>query len=218
MEGRENADCVASLHAFTPPARERAGGGGVDPGHAFVRPSAADKQLKLDIIMQHFVHRSLWGAQTEDTHRPHQVLRYRADEGSKLRGEVVYTEQDESFSLSLEKTRSQRYITLYGASDATTYLMLLDADDPGGGGGGRLWVSPESFLVSPESLHPARQCSIVPRIPSADFPIVPVSAVPLVEEAFGCAASCGILPCASCQTRRFCVCVPEVAIGHSCPV
>ena len=59
------------------------------------------------------------------------MWRYRADSGAALKGQMVYEEPDEAFSLGLGITRSRRFVTLFGGSDATTYLMILDAAQAG---------------------------------------------------------------------------------------
>jgi oligopeptidase B len=65
----------------------------------------------------------------DSTHRAYRLFRHRL--GSPQESDrLLYQEDDPRFSLSLFKTRSQRYIVLHIASKTTTEQRLLEAGDP----------------------------------------------------------------------------------------
>ena len=66
----------------------------------------------------------------DDTNRPYQLWRHSL--GSDAADVLVYQEDDESFFLSVGKTRSQDYIVLDLDSQITSEVYYLDADNPTG--------------------------------------------------------------------------------------
>jgi len=67
----------------------------------------------------------------DEATRPFKVLRHRIGSAAG-EDEVVFHEEDESFWLGLDKTRSERYLLLGMGSSTTTEYWILDADDPEG--------------------------------------------------------------------------------------
>ena len=67
----------------------------------------------------------------DEAHRPYRL--YRHVLGSPVeKDELIYEEEDDSFYLSLYKTKSQKYIMLHLGSNTTTEIRYLAADDPKG--------------------------------------------------------------------------------------
>ena len=66
----------------------------------------------------------------DDTNRPYQLWRHSL--GSDAADVLVYQEDEESFFLSVGKTRSQDYIVLDLDSQITSEVYYLDADNPTG--------------------------------------------------------------------------------------
>lgn len=75
--------------------------------------------------------RTLFYLTTDATHRPDKLFRHRL--GADPAGdELVYQELDEAFYMSIDKSRSQRYLLLGLYSITTGEVRFLDADRPGG--------------------------------------------------------------------------------------
>ena len=62
-------------------------------------------------------------------HRPDKLWRHSLGD-AQVQDQLVYHEPDESFFLSLSKTRSDRYLMLSLGSQVTSDVHFLDADDP----------------------------------------------------------------------------------------
>ena len=75
--------------------------------------------------------RTIFYNKVDAAHRPYQLCRHvlGTDPDEDV---VVYEETDESFFLSLNKTKSQRYLMLSLGSNNTTEAHFLDADEPTG--------------------------------------------------------------------------------------
>jgi oligopeptidase B len=61
--------------------------------------------------------------------RPFQVFRHRLNDDF-TRDQIIYTEKDESFYLSLSKSKNQSYIFINSASQITTEVRYIDANKP----------------------------------------------------------------------------------------
>lgn len=68
--------------------------------------------------------------QTNETRRSNKLWRWHVNSTAHTAQELIYTEADEAFELSLTHTRSRKYILLYGQSEVTRYLLYLSAYDP----------------------------------------------------------------------------------------
>ncbi|MBD3882775.1 S9 family peptidase [Phormidium tenue FACHB-886] len=69
--------------------------------------------------------------QADEAHRPHQLLRHRL--GSAIVEDVlIHYEPDESFYLSIGKTRSEAFLLMSLGSKITTEIHYLDANNPTG--------------------------------------------------------------------------------------
>ncbi len=67
----------------------------------------------------------------DDAHRPHKLWRHRL--GTPSTDDVlVYEERDERFFLSVDLTRSERYVVVHLESKITSEVRVLDAADPTG--------------------------------------------------------------------------------------
>ncbi len=73
--------------------------------------------------------RTFFYVKTDDTVRPHQVWRHRL--GSD-RDELVFQEDDERFEVSVELSKSERYVLITSASQVTSEVRFLPADQPHG--------------------------------------------------------------------------------------
>ncbi len=78
----------------------------------------------------------LFTSQTADTRRADKVWRFRlglpiteGQAGVQANPQLLYTEEDEAFHLSLWKSRTSRVVFLKGRSEVTDYVMYLQADD-----------------------------------------------------------------------------------------
>ncbi|WP_409307593.1 S9 family peptidase [Pectobacterium sp. B1J-3] len=60
---------------------------------------------------------------------PYQVYRHRLG-SHPTDDELIYEEEDDTYYVSLGKTTSERYITIYLSSTTTTEVLLIDAQDP----------------------------------------------------------------------------------------
>ncbi|MEI7218369.1 prolyl oligopeptidase family serine peptidase, partial [Pectobacterium carotovorum] len=65
----------------------------------------------------------------EQTLLPYQVYRHRLGSDPAL-DELVYEEKDDTYYVSLSKTTSEHYITIYLSSTTTSEVLLLDATRP----------------------------------------------------------------------------------------
>ena len=75
--------------------------------------------------------RTLFYLQLDSANRPYRVFRHVLGQESK-KDTLIFEEKDERFELSLEKSRSRKYIFLISESKTTTEVHFLDADDPAG--------------------------------------------------------------------------------------
>ncbi|MDC9819734.1 prolyl oligopeptidase family serine peptidase [Pectobacterium polonicum] len=66
----------------------------------------------------------------EQTLLPYQVYRHRLG-SDPAQDELIYEEKDDTYYVSLSKTTSEHYITIYLSSTTTTEVLLLDATIPG---------------------------------------------------------------------------------------
>lgn len=74
---------------------------------------------------------ALFSAQTASTRRADQLWRW--DMAARPpEPELVLAEPDPAFHLALSKTRSDRFLLLYGHSEVTMYVKYLAADHPQG--------------------------------------------------------------------------------------
>lgn len=64
----------------------------------------------------------------EPTHRPFQLYRHILGAGKD--DELVFEEKDEAFSVSLYKTKDEKYFLLYVSSNVTTEMYFFPADSP----------------------------------------------------------------------------------------
>ncbi|MFQ5709386.1 MAG: S9 family peptidase [bacterium] len=67
----------------------------------------------------------------DDAKRPFKLFRHRLGTDFK-QDELIHFEEDESYFLSISKTRSKRYLLLNLGSNTTSEVWYLDADDPEG--------------------------------------------------------------------------------------
>ncbi|MEO6165809.1 MAG: S9 family peptidase [Candidatus Binatia bacterium] len=72
-----------------------------------------------------------YGKQDEITLRQHQIWRHIVGT-DPANDQLVYQEDDETFSTYIFKTKSKRYLLLVSAQTITHEYRYLDADDPGG--------------------------------------------------------------------------------------
>jgi len=70
--------------------------------------------------------------QDPDTLRAHQVWKH-VLESSPSEDELVYQEDDTTFSLEIGKTRSEKFIVVVSDHTLATEVRVIDADDPGAG-------------------------------------------------------------------------------------
>jgi oligopeptidase B len=75
--------------------------------------------------------RTLFYNTFDAAHRPDKLWRHTLGD-TQAQDRLVYHEPDESFFLSLSKTRSDRYLMLSLGSQVTSDVHFLDADDPSG--------------------------------------------------------------------------------------
>ncbi len=75
--------------------------------------------------------RALLYVVTDESHRPHRVLRHTLGTPADT-DIVVFEEPDERFYLSLHQTRSERFFVISVESKTTSEVALLPCDDPAG--------------------------------------------------------------------------------------
>ncbi len=64
----------------------------------------------------------------DEQQRPSKLWRHKL--GSNDADELLYEEKEETFSLYISKTLSERFISVYVSSKTTSEIRLIDADDP----------------------------------------------------------------------------------------
>ena len=82
-------------------------------------------------MMQNKTQRAVRPAQT-DVGRPNQVWRYNVSTAGLSKPVVVKEDPDLAMRLGVWRTGSGRYMLLQGASDASNYVMTVDATKPTG--------------------------------------------------------------------------------------
>jgi oligopeptidase B len=75
--------------------------------------------------------RTLFYLQLDDANRPYRLFRHVLGQDPK-KDTLIFEEKDQRFELSLQKSRSRRFIFLVAESETTTEARYLDADDPTG--------------------------------------------------------------------------------------
>jgi len=75
--------------------------------------------------------RTIYYLQLDDANRPYRLFRHVLGQDPK-KDTLLFEEKDQRFELSLEKSRSRKFIFLVSESETTTEVHYLDADNPGG--------------------------------------------------------------------------------------
>jgi oligopeptidase B len=75
--------------------------------------------------------RTLFYLQLDDANRPYRLYRHVLGQDPK-KDTLIFEEKDQRFELSLQKSRSRKFIFLESDSETTTEVRYLDADDPSG--------------------------------------------------------------------------------------
>ena len=73
--------------------------------------------------------RTLYYLQLDEANRPYRLFRHVLGEDPK-KDTLIFEEKDQRFELSLQKSRSRKFIFLVSESETTTEVRYLDADDP----------------------------------------------------------------------------------------
>ncbi|MBV8212426.1 MAG: S9 family peptidase [Verrucomicrobia bacterium] len=73
--------------------------------------------------------RTLYYLQLDEANRPYRLFRHVLGEDPK-KDPLIFEEKDQRFELSLQKSRSRKFIFLLSESETTTEARYLDADDP----------------------------------------------------------------------------------------
>ena len=75
--------------------------------------------------------RTLFYLTLDDANRPYQLFRHVLGQDPK-KDTLLFEEKDQRFELSLQKSRSRKFIFLVSESETTTEVQYLDADEPAG--------------------------------------------------------------------------------------
>jgi oligopeptidase B len=75
--------------------------------------------------------RTLFYLTLDDANRPYRLFRHVLGQDPK-KDTLLFEEKDQRFELSLQKSRSRKFIFLISESETTTEVQYLDADEPAG--------------------------------------------------------------------------------------
>ncbi len=75
--------------------------------------------------------RTLFYLTLDDANRPYQLFRHVLGQDPK-KDTLLFEEKDQRFELSLQKSRSRKFIFLVSESETTTEVQYLEADEPAG--------------------------------------------------------------------------------------